>query len=313
MEYVYPFPKVLDWFTIRNELSCGLKDLWYFYLYSSLFLATAAVGMAYVSCLLQQLDFSLNIAIVLSFVVFSVYNLNRKTDTTEDSLNHCERFRVTSQYAKFLYWGALATYAIAFLLSAFQGFPALAICSIPLICGLLYSLPVLPRWLGYQRLKEIPVVKNLVVSFSWALSFSLIPVVLSGAVFGVRTMIVFLFIFTWTVVASILPDIRDRVGDAATGIRTIPVLIGAGKTELILTVFNMLSGFLVLALGNGILSGPGFWTAGVSLAYSQGCILLVNRGWDNNVACDVLSDGQFITIALVGLMLGRGIFPIPFF
>jgi 4-hydroxybenzoate polyprenyltransferase len=290
-----------------------MKELWHFYLYSSLFLATAAVGMAFISCLLQGLDFSLTIAAVLSLVVFSVYNQNRKTDMTEDSLNHGERFHVTSGYAKFLYGAAIAAYGIAFVLSALHGLLALATCSIPLVCGLFYSLPILPRNCGYRRLKEIPVGKNLVVSFSWALSFSLLPVMLSGTVPGIHTLVVFFFIFSWTIIASVLPDIRDCTGDAAAGIRTIPVIIGARRTELFLTAFNILSGLSILHLGRGVLSGPGLWTIGISLAYSQGCILLINRGWNNNFTCDVISDGQFITIALAGIVLLFGVHPFSHF
>ncbi len=62
-------------------------------------------------------------------------------------------------------------------------------------------------------------------------------------------MIVFLFIFCWTFVASVLPDIRDRSGDSATGVATIPVLVGVERSRIILTVINISAGVIILVMG----------------------------------------------------------------
>ncbi|MCQ8893023.1 MAG: hypothetical protein NQU46_00070 [Methanolinea sp.] len=142
--------------TVREGLVIGFGEFWHFYLYSSLFLATAAVGMAFVSCSLQGLDFSLTIATVLSLVVFSVYTMNRKTDQAEDSLNHVDRFKVTSRYTSLLFPCAIGAYALAMGLSALHGFLALAACSVPLVAGIFYSIPLLPETCRYRRLKDPP-------------------------------------------------------------------------------------------------------------------------------------------------------------
>ncbi|MCQ8893022.1 MAG: UbiA family prenyltransferase [Methanolinea sp.] len=135
------------------------------------------------------------------------------------------------------------------------------------------------------------------------------PAALSETPAGEKTLIVFFFIFSWTIIASILPDIRDRAGDAAAGIRTVPVIIGTRRTTQVLTAFTLLSGLVIFALGRGTLSGAGLWTVGASLAYSQACILLVNRAGDTHFICDVLSDGQFIPLALIASLPGLVHFP----
>lgn len=276
----------------RKGISNGISDLWNLYLYSSLFLATAAAGMAFISCLLQGIGFSWACGAVLSLVVFSVYNLNRKTDMTEDSLNHADRFRVTSRHGSLLYFCALGAYALALGISAFHGLLPLVSCGIPLVFGLFYSLPLLPRGCRYRRLKEVPLVKNFVVSVAWGFSFSFVPVSLSQAPAGKETLIVFLFIFSWTFIASVLPDIRDSRGDEAAGVRTVPVILGAGATEFLLVFFNVVIGVCILAVSIGTLGMGSLVILSSSLAYSHGCILLINRVTDKNFLCDVLSDGQ---------------------
>ena len=78
----------------------------------------------------------------------------------------------------------LGAYLIALIIAASHGLAAFCVVTIPLVSGIFYSVPVLPKWCGYRRLKEIPVMKNLVVSTAWALAFSLVPVYLGTSVTG---------------------------------------------------------------------------------------------------------------------------------
>ncbi len=164
-----------------NTLYSKIRDYGEFLLYSSLFLGLAASGMAYTSCFIQGISWTSHIAMVMFMVVFSVYNLNRKTDEAEDALNHEHRFRITKKFERQFFIAALGAYLIALSIAAFHSIVAFCVVSIPLISGIFYSVPVLPKWCGYRRLKEIPVMKNLVVSTSWALAFSLVPVYLSAS------------------------------------------------------------------------------------------------------------------------------------
>lgn len=284
-----------------NYLFHDAKRVWDFFLYSSLFLAVAALGMAYISCMIQDIVFSPAIAAILAMVVFSVYNLNRKTDEAEDALNHASRFKITNSYSRPLLYLAIAAYMAALCLSAAHNATALAVTTIPLICGVLYSSPILPRSLGYSRLKEIPVVKNLVVSLAWGSAFALVPLSISGLGPNSSTFIAFFLIFCWTFIASTLPDIRDKNGDAATGIVTIPVLMGVSRTRTFLTIFNAFSGIVIISLAKGILASRVVGLIILSLLYSEGCILIIHTTGNDDLLCDVISDGQFLAIGLAGL------------
>ncbi|MDD1700285.1 MAG: UbiA family prenyltransferase [Methanoregula sp.] len=288
---------------IRNTLFSRFRDYGEFLLYSSLFLGSAAVGMAYTSCFIQDISWTNHIAAVMFLIVFSVYNLNRKTDEVEDALNHERRFRITKKFERHLFIAALGAYLTALTIAAFYGIAAFCVVMIPLISGIFYSVPILPKWCGYRRLKEIPVMKNLVVSISWALAFSLVPVYLSTSAPGAASLVVFMFIFCWTFVASVLPDIRDRTGDFASGVATIPVLVGVGRSRSILTIINISAGALILIPGSNVIPVLACAIIITSLVYSQVCIISIDRTTMNDLLCDVISDGQFLTIGGLCLLI----------
>jgi 4-hydroxybenzoate polyprenyltransferase len=288
---------------IRITLFSRIRDYGEFLLYSSLFLGSAAVGMAYTSCFIQGITWTSHIATVMFLIVFSVYNLNRKTDEAEDAINHERRFRITKKFERHFFVAALAAYLTALTIAAFHGIAAFCVVTIPLISGIFYSVPILPRGCGYRRLKEIPVMKNIVVSTAWALAFSLVPVYLSASAPGAATMVVFLFILCWTFVASVLPDIRDRSGDFASCVTTIPVLLGVEKSRSILTMINISAGAIILLVGSTAIPMLTCVIIFTSLVYSQGCIISIDRTTKNDLLCDVISDGQFLIIGGLYLLV----------
>lgn len=288
---------------IRSSVFSKIRDYGEFLLYSSLFLGSAAIRMAYTSCFIQGVSCTIHIALVMFLIVFSVYNMNRKTDEAEDALNHERRFRITKKFERHLFISALGAYIIALAIAAFHGIAAFCVVMIPLISGIFYSVPILPQRCGYRRLKEIPVMKNLVVSSSWGLAFTLVPVYLGASSPNGASIIVFLFIFCWTFVASVLPDIRDRSGDSATGVATIPVLIGVSRSRGLLTVINVSAGIIILTRGSTIIPFPAQVIVLASLVYSQVCIISIDRTSRNDLLCDIISDGQFLTIGGLSLMV----------
>jgi 4-hydroxybenzoate polyprenyltransferase len=271
--------------------------LFEFFVFSSLYLGMAAAGMAWCSCTLQGIPCSDPIILVLSLVVFSVYNLNRKTDQAEDALNHERRFSFTSRFELPLFAAALGAYALATGIALVSGaLLACGIVMIPLICGILYSVPIFPQGSKVRRLKEIPLVKNILVSLAWGATFALVPVALSGLPPDTNTLLVFIFIFFWTFIASVLPDIRDMKGDAQVGVVTIPVLLGVTRSRVLLTAINVVAGIAILALAVCTRSLAAIGILIASLAYSQGCILAIHGSGSSDFLCDVISDGQFLVL-----------------
>jgi 4-hydroxybenzoate polyprenyltransferase len=277
-----------------------------FLLYSSGYIGIMAVAMTYTSSSLQNLPWNPSAAIILSCVVFSVYNLNRKTDAAEDALNHAGRFSFTSRFARPLFFLALAAYSGALILAAAAGPASALLAAVPLLAGIIYSVPLLPGFCHYQRVKEIPVMKNIVVAGSWAITFSFLPAFLAGTIPDIQSLVVFVLIFEYVFIASVLPDIRDRQGDAVTQVYTIPVLIGVNKTRLFLTAFNLVVAAVLLTIGSLSLTPAAGFILLISFIYSQFCILFVGQTRFDNFLIDVISDGEFLYIGILFCILNTG-------
>jgi 4-hydroxybenzoate polyprenyltransferase len=264
--------------------------------FSSIILALTGGAGIYASCLVQGIPCAPSLVIIMVLVSFSVYNLNRKTDEEEDEINHKERFSFTKKFEKHLFYAALVSYAIALGICSLFGPAVLLVGLIPIISGVLYSVPLFPGSWRFHRLKEIPLMKNLLVSGAWALTLSLLPVYANNLIPGIPALLTALFFFNYVFMASVLPDIRDREGDARVGVYTIPVLLGAGNTKVLLTGVTLSIGCGILFFGIQFLPVPVLVLLGAGLCYIQFCIFSMERVLDTNFVCDVLADGGFVII-----------------
>lgn len=296
-------PEQCDPFRGTGRIWNRIVGLYDFLIFSSLWLCFECVAMAFVSCLIQDTQWSIVIAVIPFLAAFSIYNLNRKTDEDEDAINRVDRFAFTKRYERPLYYGAVLTMVLCLVISGTGGILSLLVTSAPFLLGILYSFRFLPKRCGYQRLKEIPGVKNIIVGVSWGIPLALLPVLLNQGIPDSRTVIAFVLFFLWGFMASMIPDIRDREGDARAGVRTIPVIYGEETTRNILTAVLLVLGIPLILFS--IVFQPVFTTIVLlaSNVYSHGCVCL--SGWPalRNVVADALSDGQYI-ILVIAISLG---------
>ncbi len=259
--------------------------------------------MVYISCLLHGLPFDPVAAAILMLIVFAVYNLNRKTDEDEDAINHTERYAFTKEYEGTLFRSAIGAYVIALCLSALQGLDSLFITTIPLIAGIVYSVPLFPARFGFRRLKEVPLMKSLVVAFSWAIPPALLPVCHACLPGGAATGIAGIFFFFLVFINTVVFDIRDVEGDLASGVKTLPTILGSRRTLILLTAMNAVVG-VALMLAGGLLPGlhPVLLLA-AGTAYAQGYLLCFQRFGTEKLSFELLADGQFILLAVTLYLL----------
>jgi len=290
-------------YDIKQRFLVLLNDFLNTMKFSSAILAITGGAGVFASCFIQGIPCTPALVSIMILVSFSVYNLNRKTDEAEDEINHKERFSFTKKFEKHLFYAALVSYAIALVICSLSG-PAMLLAGlIPLICGILYSVPLFPETWHFHRLKEIPLLKNLLVAGAWALTLSLLPVYAYNLMPGIPAFLTALFFFNYVFMASVLPDIRDREGDVIVGVNTIPVIIGAENTKKLLTSITLIIGCGILIYGAGYLPGPVLILLGIGLCYIQFCILSINRLLDIHFVCDILADGGFIIIGAVAAVL----------
>jgi 4-hydroxybenzoate polyprenyltransferase len=155
------------------------------------------------------------------------------------------------------------------------------------------------------------VVKNLVVGFAWGTTLSFIPLLVTGTPVTLTTVVTLVFFFTYAFIASTLPDIRDREGDAQAGVRTIPVVIGEERTLNLIILLNLFIGIGATVISAVFLSLTAASIFAISTLYLHFCIHNFTRAKRKDIACDILTDGQFLFISLVifcGLLLQPLIF-----
>ncbi|KLK88046.1 hypothetical protein SZ63_02955 [Methanoculleus sediminis] len=259
--------------------------------------------MVYISCLLHGLPFDPVAAAILMLVVFAVYNLNRKTDEDEDAINHTERYAFTKEYEVVLFRSAVGAYVIALCLSGIQGLGSLFVTTVPLVAGIVYSVPLFPARFGFRRLKEVPLMKSLVVALSWAFPPALLPVCHAGLPASAATGIVGIFFFFLVFINTVVFDIRDVEGDLASGVKTLPTIIGPKRTLLLLTAINVTVGG-VLVLAAGLL--PGFHPVlllAAGIGYVQGYLLCFHQLVKEKLLFELLADGQFILLGVTLYLL----------
>ena len=273
------------------------------FVYSSLCLSITGAAMVYISCFLQGLPFDPAAAAILMLIVFAVYNLNRKTDEDEDLINHTERYAFTKKYESILFRSAIGAYIVAICHSALQGVDSLLVTAAPLIAGIVYSVPLFPAWFGFRRLKEVPVMKSLIVAFSWTIPTVLLPVCHAGLSANAATGIVGVFFFSQVFTNTVVFDLRDVEGDAASGVRTIPTVLGIGKTLLLLTGMNLTVGAALVVAG-GALSGLGVaLLLAAGMVYAQGYLLCFRRFGKEKLFFELFTDGEFIMLAVALYLL----------
>lgn len=269
--------------------------------YSNIYLALGAASLAYASSvlLIGKIEF-LSILIVF-LMTFSIYTMNRKTDISEDLINHPERAEFFRKSGKVLFILAIFSYLSVFIVTFLRGGLAFLPPLIVLIFGFLYSFPWIPKKIGktYRRLKDIIVIKNLTVSVMWALTSVLLPIFYIFSPFSYSVFILFSFVIFRLVINTILFDARDMEGDKKENVRTIPVSLGIKKTKSLLYFLNIIiSVIIILSVLYGVLPILAYFLL-LSSVYAHIYIYLFDKkNINKDFLCDIVIDGEYILIGI---------------
>ena len=258
---------------------------------SSLFLSISGVLMLYLSFLLFGVALKPILLCAMFLVVYSVYSLNRLTDQEEDAVNAPERSVFVKGNERFLLAAAAVSYIVALVLGWLESPFAALILLFPIISGIAYSKNIFSA-VGIPRLKDIFLVKSLIVASSWAVCAAFLPVLYLSGNF-IKLGFIFPFFFIKMFINTVLFDVRDVEGDALNGVRTIPVVIGIKRTrQILLLIQSLLVIWLVLFSD---LFNKYYIILIVSMIYGYLYILyFCNKNDHGNMSWDVLVDGEWI-------------------
>ncbi len=262
---------------------------------SSLFVAGTGFFQTFAGFVLMGIEPHAYVCISVFLMTFSVYSLNKLTDIDEDAINTPDRLKFLQGRKKLVLYYSLCAYAVSALLAVIGNLSALPVVFIPIMANAVYSSRLIP---GTPRLKDIPVMKNVVVALSWSLVCTLMPALHAGET-PTANMIapVLYFMIARVFINTVTFDIRDVEGDRQNKVITIPVLLGTKNTALLLLTVNSTLIPLLFSAGNHLL-------AQIMVLYGY-IFILYFRKRRNPLALDLFVDGEWMIACLLFLIIQR--------
>lgn len=273
-----------------------IGDLISFLMVSSVFISMSGLLKLYFSFLFFGITPKINLLFAAFLVTYGTYSLNKLTDKEEDAVNNPVRSKYIYGNEKFLAILAVASYLTALLLGWFESIFASCILLVPLMTGIIYSASIFSVF-GIPRLKDVFVVKSLLVALSWTIMVTFLPATWFGWNFAIL-LYIFFFFFIKSFVNTILFDVRDVKGDAENNVKTIPVVIGIPRTRrLLLAIQSILAIWLVLTFD---LFSKYYLILIISIVYGYAYIFyFCEQKNHKGFSLDILVDGEWIIMGLL--------------
>ncbi len=215
--------------------------------------ALVALGAASLSLFTMALiGAPLNVP-ALAFAFFatqSIYILNVFADQKALMINAPHRYSLYRRRRGMLLALASGEGVLALAVAASLGLPSVLLAGLVFAAGSFYIFPLIPGRPHRRRFKDSAHLRELLPSLGWVAVTVLFPLVTAekisspGAVF-----LAVFFVLVISLVRSILFGLRDLQGDRLLGRGTIPVLLGRGRTKiLIVALLGLLLIFTTLYL-----------------------------------------------------------------
>lgn len=277
------------------------------FLSTGVLLALGAVSLTLMSCLVLQLPLDASLLTAIFLITFSIYVINRGMDLDEDTINKLERVKFIKNYKNLVLLIGVIAYSIALILTADKGLKIVASLCLPVIIGFVYTIRWVPNGLvkvvGFARLKDILLVKNISVAGIWAYSTVLVPVLYFSVPLSQQALILFCFIFLRCFINTLIFDIRDVLGDKSVGTTTLPAVLGCQRVKAVLQALNFFSAILILfAIVASIMPRYTVFSALVALS---GFVIIRSanpHGKSMELLCDLFEDANE-TFGLFGYTL----------
>lgn len=196
----------------------------------SIWVSLAAAACPLLVCTVYRIPYNPVWSVVAFLCAFFVYSLDKISGSTEDLLNTPERAILVNYPIKQI---AILAYLAAFLIVFATDWHKWYCVVVFGAAGCIYAIPLFHG----MRLKDIPGLKAPYVALTCTICFA-------GLV-GAGYSLVFLLIL----INTVLFDMRDLIGDAANGVKTIPVMAGASRTIYLLAALDALLAFIHLPSG----------------------------------------------------------------
>jgi 4-hydroxybenzoate polyprenyltransferase len=232
-------------------------------------------------------------------MTFGVYSFDKLTGCDEDGVNTPERARFFSGRRNLAKLSSVGAYSLAIILTILSKPLAILIMLSPVMANAIYASRLHP---GVPRLKDIPIVKNIIVAFIWAAGGAILPALSMSHEQNIIVVMVFYFMAAKMFINTVLYDIRDLKGDRENGVKTMPIILGERKTLGVLLCIN--STLLLWLTFANVNIQP---LAALMVLYGYFYILYFRKR-RNSLVLDFFVDGEWILAGILLLALkGLGI------
>ncbi len=266
--------------------------------HTSYLIGLAAPSFLISFLVLLGLPLDWQLLVVAFLMAFPSYNINKMTDAAEDKISLPRRVAFLKAHKGAVKWVSIIGYSIGLVMAFAHNAASGILFLLPPLFVVAYSMKnfLIPG----SRWKEITGFKNVSVTALWAFLMASYPAVWFGTPLDIRHAIIFTFVFFKFIGNMLVFDIRDMKGDSANGIRTIPIVLGVGKTLVLLHALNI-AAFLAMVVPAymGILDATAYFISLVCV-YSGFYLLKVGK-WNMLFVADILSDGEFVVMAMLAL------------
>lgn len=228
-----------------------LQSLYRWVVYGNIWVSIGALAMYICTVILANLDFRVDVGLVVFFSTLAIYNFHRifrldklytekRTPRQQWIIEHARAlWLITIASSLIVGINVYHLYSKAFLISAF---PALVVV-------LLYVTPIYSNEKNVFRLRDLPFLKLFLVAFTWAYVTHVFPLVVEYRNFDFIRSPGFIFMFGQRLLfifAITVPfDFRDLQIDLANGLKTFANQMGvehAKKISLLcLALFALLA------------------------------------------------------------------------
>jgi 4-hydroxybenzoate polyprenyltransferase len=271
------------------------------------FLAHSAASMGLFFSILFFRVLALTYFLVVFFLTYAVYGMDRLASLEEDRLSHPER----TSFLQRNRWPFAVSIVLAFsgslLLAAASGWVA-ALIPIAPMAVMFYSGKLPPRVFGTRRphLKEHFIIKDICIASGWAFLL-LVTSVYLGRPMGTGTWLFLIPLLMKLFVMAVAYDFKDINSDRKSGVRTLPVVIGEDSSKIVLHILNTVATlFILLLIYFGLLPVLGVIFV-PAFIYQFFIIHLVRKdapGWVYFIICDLEQFFWLVFLGIGGWLIG---------
>jgi 4-hydroxybenzoate polyprenyltransferase len=269
---------------------------------ASILVALSGVFRIYIASLFLGIAPSRWIYLAGFLVIYATYTLDRALGCEEDKINKKELTSARKDIALVLCLISLATGSFLFFRENL-----LLVAFLPFIIGYIYSKGIHIGCISL-KLKGNFGVKNITVCLTWGAFIS--GVVQHWAGIQNASLFIFPFFAVKSFINTVIYDFRDVKGDAAAGIKTLPICLGDRKTRLLLqAMHNILHLWIAIAMLLNFIKVEAtllvpLWLAGIIYTRYYTRPSPENESKIRKITRDVFVDGEFILAVFIKTITG---------